>query len=188
MRLSDGFVHRVMRRAALAVGLIRGAPVGLHGVPEGETEPIDPSTHFESGDINVRAVMLAGIGTLLALWAIVVLVYPVFSYFKAGRAEISPPPIAAARHGNPMPPEPRIQANPQQDLHDFRAYEERELKTSRWIDRAHGVVSIPIANAIRIVAQRGIPPQPAPADQTYFDPRAGTRLTGFEGKVEPEPR
>jgi hypothetical protein len=56
------------------------------------------------------------------------------------------------------------------------------------VDHARGVVSLPIERAIQIIARRGIPPQPAPPGMTYFDPRAGTRQTGFEGKVEPEPK
>ncbi len=62
------------------------------------------------------------------------------------------------------------------------------MNSYRWVDRANGVVSIPIDRAIQIVAQRGIPPQPAPNNMTYFDPQVGTRRTGFEGKVAPEPR
>ena len=184
----SGLMHRLITRFGLALGLVRGVPVGVREAHEGETEPIDPTTRAEPGDVNSTAVMLTGASLLLTLWVIVVLVYPFFNYLRGERAETSPPPIAAARHGNPMPPEPRIQADPRRDLRDFRHYEDSELNSSHFIDRTHGIVSIPIDTAMRIVAQQGIPPQPAPADQTYFDPRAGTRQTGFEGKVEPEPR
>jgi hypothetical protein len=56
------------------------------------------------------------------------------------------------------------------------------------VDKQKGIVALPIDRAIQIVAQRGIPPQKAPANLQLSQPQAGTRLTGFEGKVEPEPR
>jgi hypothetical protein len=49
-------------------------------------------------------------------------------------------------------------------------------------------VTIPIERAMDLLVQRGIPPQKAPPPNMFYQPRAGTRLTGLEGKVEPEPR
>jgi hypothetical protein len=87
-----------------------------------------------------------------------------------------------------MPPEPRLQQSPSRDLKAMRAREDWQLNHYSWVDPAKGLVSIPIERAIEIVAQRGIPPQTAPANLKLSQPAAGTRLTGFEGKVEPEPR
>jgi hypothetical protein len=41
---------------------------------------------------------------------------------------------------------------------------------------------------MRIVAQRGIPPQQTPEDLKLTTPEAGTRLTGFEGRASQEPK
>jgi hypothetical protein len=185
---SGGILHRLISGIGLALGAVRGIPLGAReAIEEATAEPRDPSTRFEAGDLHPKAVFLTGVGVLVGTWVIVMLVYPLFVYLKNERSG-GPPPPAAARQGNPVPPEPRIQANPKKDLHDFRVWEESQLNSYQWVDRAHQVVSIPIDQAIKIVARRGIPPQPAPAGQVYFDPRAGTRVTGFEGKVEPEPR
>jgi hypothetical protein len=127
--------------------------------------------------------MLTGAGVLAGVWIIVLLTYPVFSYFAHVRAKTSPPPIQAAVHGTPQPPEPRLQDNPQRDLKELRAYEDAQLSGYHWLDRVHGTASIPIERAMRILAARGIPPQPS-SDQ-YFDPQSGARETGFQGKVEP---
>jgi hypothetical protein len=70
----------------------------------------------------------------------------------------------------------------------MRAHEDWELNHYSWIDKQKGSVAIPIERAIQILAQRGIAPQKAPANLQLSVPQAGTRLTGFEGKVEPEPR
>ncbi len=181
-----GLLRRMVSRIGLAVGFTRGIPLGLREAIEGPTEPVDPTTRFESGDLNAKAVFLTGVGVLLGVWVVVVLVYPYFTYLAHEGAGGESAPVA--RQSNPAPPEPRIQANPTSDLNQFRAWEKSQLNSYHWVDRANNVVSIPIDQAIKIVAQRGIPPQPAPDAKTYFDPHAGTRLTGFEGKVEPEPR
>jgi hypothetical protein len=151
---------------------------------EGEADPIHPETRFEAGDLNAKAVLLTGAGLLVVLWAIVLLIYPLFSYFENARARSSPPPIQAAAHGTPRSPEPQLQENPQRDLKDVRDYEDAQLNGYQWIDRAQGTISIPIEEAMRIVAARGIPPQPSSGK--YFDPQEGTRETGFQGKVEPQ--
>jgi hypothetical protein len=178
----------VLAAVMLPFAVFRGLPAAVRETHTGETEPIDPTTRFEHMDVNFTAVLLTGLGLLLAVWAITVLIYPYFSYLEHARAKTSPPPLPAARQGNPMPPEPRIQEDPKRDMRYMRAYEDGLLKQYRWVDRGRGIAAIPIDQAIRILAQKGIPPQTAPAGQTYFDPHEGTRLTGFEGKVEPEPR
>jgi hypothetical protein len=61
------------------------------------------------------------------------------------------------------------------------------LHKYNWIDKKSGTVSIPIDKAMEIVAREGIAPQTG-SGFTYYNPQAGSRRTGFEGKVEPEPR
>jgi hypothetical protein len=87
-----------------------------------------------------------------------------------------------------MPPEPRLQESPRQDLKAMRAQEDWELNHYFWMDKNKGTVAIPIERAMEILAQRGIPPQKQPPGLVLSQPQAGTRQTGFEGKVEPEPR
>ena len=87
-----------------------------------------------------------------------------------------------------VPPEPRIQAAPSADLFRMRASEDIRINGYHWLDRKAGTVEIPIERAIELTLQRGIPPQKAPASLELSLPQAGSRRTGFEGKVEPEPR
>jgi hypothetical protein len=87
----------------------------------------------------------------------------------------------------PLPPQPRVQSNPREDLRDFRAREISDLNSYRWVNRKKNVITIPIGRAIQILAQRGVPSS-RPGGDKYYAPQAGTRETGFEGKVEPEPR
>ena len=143
----------------------------------------NPNTRFEPKDINATAVFLTGIGVLIVMWVAVVLIMPLFSYFKAERGIGPVVKELPAR----VPPEPRVQPNPRADLHEFRAREVSALHTYGWVDKKSNVISIPIDRAIQLLAQRGVPATQPGGDQ-YYKPEAGTRETGFEGKVEPEPR
>ena len=173
---------RLLLSLAGLVGLFR-AVEHTSGQPRRPEEPIDSATRFEHRDVNATAVFLTGIGVLVLVWAVVVLVYPLFSYFQNQRGA----PAAAVTQIPSRPPEPRIQADPRADLHDFRARESAQLSTYRWVNRKERVISIPIDRAIQLLSQRGVPPS-QPGEDKYYDPHAGSRETGFEGKVEPEPR
>jgi hypothetical protein len=57
---------------------------------------------------------------------------------------------------SPLPPRPRLQAHPSHDLVALHEQEEQTLTTYGWVDRAKGVVRIPIAEAMRRLAGRGM--------------------------------
>jgi hypothetical protein len=52
---------------------------------------------------------------------------------------------------------PHLQISPAVDLEKFREREAAELSTYGWIDRTAGVVRIPIARAMDLVLERGLP-------------------------------
>jgi hypothetical protein len=171
--------------AAGLVGLVRVAEEGVaeSGSP---TEPIDPKTRAEWTDVHVFWVLIAGLGVLLFLWAVVVIIYPLFNYFQYERTG-GRQPSKVLTYLPPLPPEPRNESSPLAHAADFFARQSQELSRYRWVDRTRGVVSIPIERAMQIVAQQGIPPS-RPGGKEYSEPQAGSRLTGFEGKTEPLPR
>lgn len=153
-----------------------------------EGEPINEDTDFESSDIDARGTFITGVSWLIGIWIVVGLLYFLFSYLAHERAVNSPPPLPIEAHGNPLPPEPRLQPSPHKDLQRMLAREDWELSHYYWIDKAKGKVAIPIERAIDILAAHGIPPQKQPPGLELSQPEAGTRETGFEGKVAPEPR
>lgn len=147
-----------------------------------------PDVTFEHSDINELGVVIVGGGVLAFAMIMTVVLYPVFEHFVHVRAEQSPPPLPEFTHGVAYPPEPRDQDNPRRDLAEYRDRQEFELHRYNVVNRQSGQVTIPIERAMDLIVQRGIPPQKPPAPNLYYQPRAGTRLTGLEGKVEPEPR
>ena len=58
-------------------------------------------------------------------------------------------------------PEPRLETNERTELNDFRLGEEQKLNSYGWVDQSAGVAHIPITEAMKLVAARGLPTTPA---------------------------
>jgi hypothetical protein len=124
---------------------------------------------YEKEDADTRAVIRAGI--LLGLVTLVAsaLVLFLFRWLaeREARGDAPPPPMAASLDPKRVPPVPRLQTVPAQDLDAARAEEERTLTTYGWVDEHAGTVRIPIAEAMRLLAERGEAPLPkAPPSAT----------------------
>jgi hypothetical protein len=52
-------------------------------------------------------------------------------------------------------PEPRLQSDPAGELRELQAQQRQQLEGYAWIDREHGLVRIPVARAMEILARRG---------------------------------
>ena len=65
-------------------------------------------------------------------------------------------PVAAGRE-RPLPPPPRLQTEPFENIKDLRRAERRLLDDYQWVDRKAGTVRIPVERAMEIVAERGLP-------------------------------
>lgn len=162
----------------------------LLGRGRDEGERTHPNVRFEESDINARYVVLTGVGILVFMYVAAMFVYLPFKFFSHQRAKESPPPLpitAQAVHGVYLPPEPRLQQDPERDLAQYMMAQNAKLNSYAWVDRQTGIVSIPIDQAMDLIVQRGIAPQKA-APTAFYRPQAGTLETGLEGKVEPEPR
>lgn len=63
-------------------------------------------------------------------------------------------PLAAAQ-GERLPPAPRLQQNPRNELYDYRRDEQGLLEGYGWMNKDEGVVHIPIEEAMRLTVARG---------------------------------
>jgi len=121
----------------------------------------DPHVHHEASDVNIRAIFGFGAGLAVVAAIIHVLVWLLFMYFT-GREAVKAPrqfPLAATEQQQ-LPPEPRLQITPRQDLQNLRAAEEKVLNGYGWVDRNAGVVHIPIDAAMQRVVEQGLPARP----------------------------
>jgi hypothetical protein len=140
-------------------------------------EIVNPETHHEESDVNVRALILfAVVFIAFAVVAHLVLVLMYKTYVKIENRrntsqmtgiertpEMSRPqnqpllqPFPRAAAATEQPP---YQSTPVTDLGDMRANEDKVLHSYGWIDRQKGVVRIPIEVAMRVAVQRGLPMQ-----------------------------
>lgn len=111
-------------------------------------------TH-ETREANIKNVMIFGAGLLILIAFGLVASVGVFHYF-AGRQTLGPPasPFEDVRT---LPPVPRLQVAPEQDLGRYLADQEQELTTYGWADRQSGAVRIPIDRAMDLLLKKGLP-------------------------------
>jgi hypothetical protein len=132
-----------------------------------EHQPHHADVSHEASDVNIRPILAVG-GGLLVLGAVVYfVVWLMFGYLNRRDSAASASPVypLAVGQEDRLPPEPRLQANPRQDLRDLRESEGALLKRYGWVDKNGGVVRIPIDEAMKLVLQRGLPARPATEQQ-----------------------
>ena len=118
-------------------------------------DPHPPGLGHEHSDISARPIVLAGIGLALALVVVAGVSLGLYDLFAARAARLSPPPNPlAAAEGQRLPPEPRLQVHPVKDLRELREAESNLLDHYGWIDKNAGIVRIPVARAIDLLAAR----------------------------------
>lgn len=121
-----------------------------------------PSTHEPSphGAHETRDIDIARVIRLAILLAILVaVVFPVLRLTtRVFETEVAEGDLPLSPLNKPMvPPEPRLQADPQGDLVAHTKAADAVLSSYGWIDRSRGVVQVPIQRAIELMAERGIP-------------------------------
>jgi hypothetical protein len=121
-------------------------------------EPNLPPARYEPADVTFR---------FLAWGAVLVLSVLLLSCF--GTIWMYPGLVQDRRltGSPPVFPAPRLQDDPNADLLRFEASEHARLNSLGWVDKAHGIVHIPIDEAMRRIATQGIPDWPAPAGGTH---------------------
>jgi len=99
---------------------------------------------------------LAFLGVVVVGVAALVIVF--YNYLESREAREKAPrypmAVGAART---LPPPPRLQSYPFQDVKELRQEEGRLLHTYEWVDKNTGTVRIPIERAIEVLAERGLP-------------------------------
>jgi hypothetical protein len=131
-----------------------------------EDEGRSESTAYETRDIKVRPllafvagfVVLLAFSLLVALWAFRLLNARQTALDAAGAS------TSTLRRTAPAPvdeqtewPQPRLQSRPAADLDALRSEEDATINGYGWVDRAGGVVRVPIGVAMQLVLKEGLP-------------------------------
>lgn len=140
---------------------------------KGSHQPDGPPRHsdvsFEEGDVKVGTIywylIALGLATVAAL--IICIFILRFTSNLAASSDTPPPPSRQAL-GKDYPPEPRLQGVPG---HEFDAQKDLRYKLKadldaneklEWIDKNAGVAQIPVEDAMKIIAEKGLPASSAP--------------------------
>jgi hypothetical protein len=126
----------------------------------------DPRLLHETRDANIQGVFAFGVGLVVMGVVVSVVVWLLFRSLSAGQTRAGAPQYPSAPTTSqglpapgqePLPPEPRLQVHPREDLIDLRRHEDETLESYGWVDRNAGLVRIPIEEAMRIAVERGLP-------------------------------
>jgi hypothetical protein len=127
-----------------------------------DTEP-SANSGYETTDVN-PVTLLAWVGLLAAVLVFsVVAAWVLFDVFAARAARRDPKVSPLAPADSQRPPEPRLLVKEHDDLVTVRKEEEELLDTYGWVDKERGIVRIPIARAMELVAKEGLQSRPAPS-------------------------
>jgi len=140
-------------------------------------EPHHPDVTFEPVDVQVGAIYwyLVALGIAVAL-SLVACVY-IFRFTASLAQESDTPPTAAKQQmtetmskenkdpsSMQYPDEPRLQGvpghtnDPQEDLRQKIVEDQKANETLTWVDQTNGIAQIPVSEAIKIIAAKGLPP------------------------------
>ena len=158
-------------------------PPGHHPSAEDEYLVAPVGTGHEHSDANVW--IIAKFGLWLAISAIVIsggmaLLFGLF--VKQSEERVAEFPLAGQEER--LPAAPRLQQFPENELLDFRQHENAILNEYGWVNKEAGVVRMPIAEAMRLTVERGLPVraqqdaaqgQPAGQAQSAPQPQAAPR-------------
>ncbi len=148
-----------------------------HGTGHGAgKQPQHADVSFEARDVQASTIYKY----LFALAVAVILSYGVCVFVLrlttsvAVQSDTPPPPIRQemSSESEMMPPEPRLQGvpghgnDPQADLREKRQQDLAENEKAGWIDQAAGIAQIPVKDAMKIIAEKGLPGAPAAPAQT----------------------
>jgi hypothetical protein len=125
-----------------------------------ESHADNPEVHHETSDVNIRAVLGFGFGLIVAGIFIHFAIWLLFMFFESREARVAPEFPLAAGQENRLPPEPRLQKNPRQELRDMKKEEDDILTSYGWVDQNGGVVRMPIDEAMKLLVERGLPARP----------------------------
>lgn len=137
-------------------------------------EPLDPEGNpqvaYEHGDLNVVSVSKYAIALAFGVLIAASAMWGLFDYFNStanqGEAVVSKAILAERPK---LPPEPRLQPTPKLYVKELRESEETYLHSYGWInpnatDPSAGIARIPIAEAIQMIAKKGLPSRAVKAD------------------------
>lgn len=119
-----------------------------------------PHNGYEKSDASPRGLVIFVLIMAAILAATSFSLIWLFKHFE--RAENPGSFVAAPFAGaQTLPPSPRIQPVPGDDMQRYYQSQQSLLNNYGWVDKQNGVVRLPIDRAMELLLQRGLPTRPA---------------------------
>lgn len=121
------------------------------------TEPIIHTigVRHESRDTNLPSLALFGGAIVVTIAIVMLFCWGLFGIYA--RVQPLGPTVTPFASSRPLPPEPRLQPEPENDLENYLKDQHTELNSYGWVDRSQGIVRIPIERAMQLLLQKGLP-------------------------------
>jgi hypothetical protein len=135
-------------------------------LPEHDTDA------FETRDVKARTIYVyLAVLAVCVILSYLVCVFILRATTKMAVESDTPPPPVRQEMGKDyvtMPPEPRLQGvpghgtDPQSDLREKMREDTEANETAGWVDQTNGIAQIPVEDAMKIIAEKGLPAASTP--------------------------
>ena len=113
---------------------------------------------YETTDADIRPLIRFAVFLTLITLSIAAATVGFYSFLDAREERDKAPryPLTAGVE-RPMPPAPRLQTYPFDDIKALRREDAQQVDHYGWVDKNAGTVRIPVSRAIELLAERGLP-------------------------------
>ena len=109
---------------------------------------------YEATDPPVRTIVYSAFGLAVGTIVVCVMLAWFLRFLIATENPGQRNPLAPERS---VPPAPRVEVHPWEQIHQLRSREDEVLKGYGWLDKSKGLVHIPIDRAMELTLQQGLP-------------------------------
>jgi hypothetical protein len=133
--------------------------------------PVHSDVTFEPRDIDIGTIARYLVYLAITIAIALAICIPILNVLtKVVAEQDTPMPSIRAemsqqqRDDTQMPPEPRLQGvpghenDPQQDMRNKIEADTKANETFAWVDKEKGIAQIPVADAMKIIAEKGAVP------------------------------
>jgi hypothetical protein len=150
---------------------------------------------YEPRDLGARGIIAF---LVILIMSTAILCAVVWGYYDYSLKNLTQkPPISGVQAIGNAPevkpterfPKPTLQPDDVSEMNAMRANEDQQLNSYGWVDQKSGIAHIPIDEAMKAIAQQGLPTRPAPqlSPAAQFGSGADT-VPGLAGGTRPVAR
>lgn len=152
---------------------------------------------YENRDLGARGIIAFLIVLIVGTAVLCAVVYGYYDYDKKHLAEESPRNAAATLSNTPAVqpnptmrfPKPTLQPDDVVDMYQLHANEDQILNTYGWVDQKSNIARIPVEEAMKAIAQQGLPTRPTQQVPPAAQFGSGTdTVPGLAGGTRPVAR